>query len=142
MKFTLSDQFALTVNDIEIKGEYKKLTKKQEADFKKKFKKEFDLTDELISISKKLRRLEIENKINKEDDNTKLLELSDRLEEIQATLEKSEAKEKLAKSRFELSIDSAQLEELIELGENYGYSLVIEMINEAVAEGKQKEPKS
>lgn len=142
MKFTLSDQFALTVNDVEIKGEYKKLTKKQEAEFKKKFKKEFDLTDELIAISKKLRRLEIENKINKEDDNTKLLELSDRLEEIQAILEKSEAKEKLAKARFELSIDSVQLEELIELGENYGYSLVIEMINEAVAEGKQKEPKS
>ena len=142
MKFTLSDQFELTVNDTQIKGEYKKLTKKQEAEFKKKFKKEFDLTEELIGISKKLRRLEIENKINKEEDNTKLLELSDRLEEIQTTLEKSEAKEKLAKERFSLSIDSAQLEELIELGENYGYSLVIEMINEAVAEGKQKEPKS
>lgn len=140
MKLQLHEPFVIEIDELDmvINGYSKKLTKKQEAELKKKFKSDLALTDEMIDLGNKLRRMEIENKVKGIEDNEKLLEITDRVQEINETLKKNDTKEKIAKYRFGITVESGQLEDLIKLADDYGYSAVLEAIGEAVREGKQK----
>jgi hypothetical protein len=144
MKLTFSDKFALETeingNDITINGKLKRLTKEDEADIKKKFKKELDIIEELGDLSRQSNRLELMLQIKKDDDKLKedSVKIYDRVIELQKLTSKSNTKEDMAKYRFNKSVESDNLKDLISICEAYGYADVLDAINKDIEQGKQK----
>jgi hypothetical protein len=147
MKLSFADKFTIETEinneDVILTGKFKRLDKKQELEIKKKFKKDLDLIEELTSLARKANKLELRLQINPDDSSIKeeSLALFDKVNELQDLITKSNAKEAMAKYRFDISIESDDMTDLIAIGETYGYSELINAISEDVEAGKQKNTK-
>ena len=144
MKLQFNDKFTLEITTGEsetiITGFLKRLTKKQEQDIKTKFKKEFATIEKIGELAKKAQREKLRSELNNtsdlEDVKKQSSDLLDKLYELQDGIDESKFKEDIAKFRFELSVESTQMEELLSLANDYGYSFVLEMINKDITEKK------
>ena len=144
MKLQFNDKFTLEITTGEsetiITGFLKRLTKKQEQDIKTKFKKEYATIEKIGELAKKAQREKLRSELNNtadvEDVKKKSSELLDKLYELQVGIDESKFKEDIAKFRFELSVESTQMEELLSLTNDYGYSFVLEMISKDITEKK------
>lgn len=145
MKLKFYDNFKIEVElngeDTLIEGKFKRLTKKDEDDIKTKFKKDLALLEEMGTLGQKANKIQLQLEFDKDNKEIQsdALEIFDRVNKIKDEIEKSDSKEKMAKYRFNLSVESEQLKTLIEIASLYGYSEVINAINESVEEGKQKD---
>lgn len=145
MKLKFYDNFKIEVElngeDILIEGKFKRLTKKDEDDIKTKFKKDLALLEEMGTLGQKANKIQLQLEFDKDNKEIQsdALEIFDRVNKIKDEIEKSDSKEKMAKYRFNLSVESEQLKTLIEIASLYGYSEVINAINESVEEGKRKD---
>ena len=144
MKLQFNDKFTLEITTGEsetiITGFLKRLTKKQEQDIKTKFKKEYATIEKIGELAKKAQREKLRSELNNtsdvEDVKKQSSDLLDKLYELQDGIDESKFKEDIAKFRFDLSVESTQMEELLSLTNDYGYSFVLEMISKDIAEKK------
>ncbi len=144
MKLQFNDKFTLEITSGEseqtITGFLKRLTKKQEQDIKAKFKKEYATIEKIGELAKKAQREKLRSELNNtsdvEDVKKQSSELLDKLYELQDGIDEAKFREDIAKFRFDLSVESAQMEELLSLANDYGYSFLLEMINKDVTERK------
>lgn len=147
MKLHFNDKFTLEIINGEsetiIVGFLKRLTKKQEQEIKTKFKKEYATIEKIGELAKKAQREKLRRELNNtsdvedvEDVKKKSSELLDKLYELQDGIDESKFKEDIAKLRFELSVESTQMEELLSLTNDFGYSFVLEMISKDITEKK------
>lgn len=144
MKLQFNDKFTLEITTGEsentIVGFLKRLTKKQEQDIKTKFKKEYATIEKIGELAKKAQREKLRSELNNtsdvEDVKKQSSDLLDKLYELQDGIDESKFKEDIAKFRFDLSVESTQMEELLSLTNDYGYSFVLEMISKDIAEKK------
>lgn len=150
MKLLFSDAFSLEITEGEsetiITGFLKRLTKKQEQEIKTKFKKEFATIEKIGELAKKAQREKLRSELNNTSDVEEVKkqssDLLDKLYELQDGIDEGKFKEDIAKFRFDLSIESAQMEGLLSLVNDYGYSFVLDMINKDVAEKKGNDKKA
>jgi hypothetical protein len=142
MKLNIRDTFSLEIEDGDIqtviKGTLKKVTKKQEGEIKAKFKKEYDAIEKMAELTKQAQREKLRADLNgeSEDAKKKSSELLEKLYKLQDSIDENEFKEQIAKYRFDMSVESEQLPQLIALAEDFGYGFVLEMINKSVSEAK------
>ena len=142
MKLSFSDNFTFDITkgdeEIIINGSIQRLTKKQETEIKNKFKKEYSTLEKIGDLAKKAQRekLRAELSENQEEAKAKGSEMLDKLYDLQDGIDEDKFKEEIAKFRFDLSVTSKQLPELIEIAEMFGYAFVIEMINKDVEDRK------
>lgn len=153
MKLELQQKFSLEIptsgEDEIITGTIAPISKQQKKDNEKAFDNERKLSKDLQKKSTKLRRLALKvekaerDETTKESNLTKLYKdidaLSDEVETQTEELLELDITEKVAKSRFDLSVKSEQLDRLKEICELVGYSKVIETIHKEVQEGKPKD---
>lgn len=142
MKLNLNEPFTLEIQNGDdeqvIKGYLKKVTKKQEAEIKAKFKKEYKTIEEMGDLAKKAQREKLRADLGGDETEAKKsgAEMLEKLYLLQDSIDENDFKEKIAKYRFDLSVESPQMIELIEIAENFGYEFLLEMINKDVAEKK------
>jgi hypothetical protein len=146
MKLSFADKFTIEIEDLDITitGQLKQLTKSQKEDINKKFKKELDLVKKMNEAVEKINLLQIKEKINPED--KELLEKMSgayiEIDDLRSQVAKLEMAEKTSKYRFELSVTSENMEDLIKLCEDYGYSEIFSAITKAVDETKGNDIKA
>lgn len=142
MKISFNDKFKLEITNGDeetvINGTLQRLTKKQEQEIKNKFKKEYSTLEKMGDLAKKAQRekLRAELSDNQEEAKAKGAEMLDKLYDLQDGIDEDKFKEDIAKFRFDLSVKSDDMAELINIAESFGYAFVIEMINKDVEERK------
>lgn len=150
MRLQINDKFTIEITNGEsetvIEGFLKRLTKKQEQDIKTKFKKEFATIEKIGELAKKAQREKLRSELNNTSDVEEVKkqssDLLDKLYELQDGIDENKFKEDIAKFRFDLSIESMQMEGLLSLVNDYGYSFVLDMINKDVTEKKGNDKKA
>lgn len=142
MKLQLNQPFTLEIqngnNETVISGSLKKVTKKQEAEIKLKFKKEYKTIEEMGELAKKAQREKLRADLGGDETEAKRsgAEMLEKLYVLQDSIDENDFKEKIAKYRFDLSVESEQMVELIKIADDFGYEFVLEMINKDVEEKK------
>ncbi len=144
--FTLKDQNG---NTKELSGLFRDFTKKEQADFRAKneaieaaSKKGQKLISKINRIAKLMSyKDEIEDRKALEKMQIEINKLDDELQELSETFIPEKETANILKERFELCLGGADRDEIMELAEVHGYEKVFGVINEAIAEGKQKASK-
>jgi len=139
MKFELTQPFSLEIpqdgkEDEIIIGTLSQITKKQQKEFEKDFKKNKDGAIKLQLKTRQLKRLSEKLERGDSTDHEAKYTLED---EIEAELEKLkilDTEETTSKKRFEISVTSESLERLKELAEIVGYSHLMSVIVKDVTE--------
>lgn len=127
-------------------GLYRDLNKQEKKDFKKKFKKFDDLSNEIIDLKNKLAYIAeaktLSFKLGDIEKQQALLEdfnnTSQQLKELDASHDAEEATEEIYKERLTLSIDPSHTAEILELASIYGYKIIHDLILEDIAEKDKK----
>lgn len=139
--FTTKDQFGETA---EYKGTFRELTKKELAEFKAKnettsatIKKAQALIEKAKRITKSI---EIKEKLEdwaSVDELTKdLHKTEDELYKLSDKFDAESERLNMIKERFELCLGGEQKDEIIDLADTYGYDTLMDIITEAIREGK------
>jgi len=125
MKLELSHYFELEVGDDKFKGYFKDLTKKQ--------KKELD---KLIPMDdfKRMKKLTRKLKTANEDEAAKIEEEIDALEEKLSAHDT----DGIYKERLKLSISGDDRDDILKVGEEYGYERVLDTIISDIAQRREK----
>jgi len=145
-KIKIAEDFVLEVGDKTYKGTFTDLSKEQKAILKKESKKVKSQMDTLQKLTARVeaveRRISILEKLEKWDEVLELEKEKEKLTEEQAklieTIEENDGIEAVFKKRLELSIQSDEKEEILQLGEQYGYQNVFNTILEDVEQNRKK----
>jgi len=145
-KIKIVEDFTLEVGDKVYKGTFTDLNKEQKAILKKESKKVKSQMDTLQKLTARVeaveRRVSILEKLEKWDEVLELEKEKEKLTEEQAklieTIEENDGIESIFKKRLELSIQSDEKEDILQLGKQYGYQNVFNTILEDVEENRKK----
>ena len=139
MKLTLNQPFSIEIKtdgkeDEIIIGTLTPLTKKQQKEFEKDFKKNADLAKKLQKATRSLNRnIEKIEKNNSSDYEAKY-KLEDEIELLMEQLSTLDTEETTAEKRFELSVESESKDRLIELSDIVGYRQIMTVISKDINE--------
>ena len=155
MKLAIKENFTIEVPKADgteeiIKGTYRILTKAELKQIKEEFKESKQKADNAIKLTRNYNRLINKQKlfnletshIEKQSTETKILELEEQLEDLQAWLEENEPTDKAIRKRLEFALDAECQDQIFNLCETFGYQLVVSTIEKDINEKKPKDTKN
>jgi len=145
MKLQISHEFELEFEDKSYTGEFLDLTKKEKKQSKQMFEKQSkiatDLNNQIKKVAKLSRKIEIAEKqenwdnVEKHEKEKDAVEI--RVNELSDNLDEISNLEEVYKRRLEVSLKSEDKDEILDLGELYGYERLHNVIAEDIAEKKE-----
>lgn len=148
MKLTIREPFSLELEDETVlSGTIRELTKKEAKELKAKFKDSDIQQKELQKLNKQKNRLLIDSEIAKDEKNyDELKAILDRLDNLDQLIEtkseeinESDIVQGMLRERFNLTVKSDQIEQITQLAEDFGYTLILQTIAKDLEEKKPKE---